>query len=250
VNLKWFLIIPGFLFFISGFFVAILGIDPSLAFVSALFVLILALPSFWVCYQWLGRFKGLVVLGVLCVHAIILESIAVLTGVPYGSFSYSSIIGWKILGITPWTVPFAYIPLVLGAVPFSSRFVNKYWQLVVSNAFLLVVIDMVLDPGAVLLGMWHYDAGGIYYGVPWSNFFGWLISGILCSTIFVYFSKEKAGEQINFHFPMNLAISTLYILSFWFSVAIWSGMVFPALIGGLLILSYVMLIRKNNWQLN
>ena len=119
----------------------------------------------------------------------------------------------------------------------------------VTSALLLVLIDMVLDPGAVLLGMWHYNAGGIYYGVPWSNFFGWLISGTLCSTIFVYFSKEKARKQTNFYFPMSLTISTLYILTFWFSIALWSGMIFPVLIGGLLILSYVILLRKNNWQL-
>jgi len=249
VNLKWFLIIPGVLFFIGGFFVAILGIDPSLEFLSALFVLMLALPSFWVCYRWLGRVKGLIILGILCAHAIILESFAVLTGIPYGSFSYGSIIGWKIFGVTPWTVPFAYVPLVLGAVPLGGRLVNKYWQLVVTSALLLVVIDMVIDPGAVLLGMWHYDAGGIYYGVPWSNFFGWLYSGAFCSTIFIYFSKEKIKEQKNFNFPMNLASSALYILTFWFSVAIWSGLIFPAFIGGLLLLSYVILLRKNNWQL-
>jgi putative membrane protein len=249
LNLRWLLIIPGILFFLGGFFVAILGIDPSLAFVSALFVLVLAFPSFWVCYRWLGRVKGLVVLGILCIHAIIMESLAVLTGVLYGSFSYGSIVGWKIFGITPWTVPFAYVPLVLGTVPFASQLVNKYWQLILTSTLLLVVIDMVLDPGAILLGMWYYDAGGIYYGVPWSNFFGWLISGALSSTIFIYFSKEKIQEQKNIDFPMNLTLSTIYILAFWCSVALWSGMVFPALIGALLIFSYILFLRKNNWQL-
>jgi putative membrane protein len=34
-----------------------------------------------------------------------------------------------------------------------------------------------LDPGAVAVGFWAYADGGVYYGVPLSNFAGWVLSG-------------------------------------------------------------------------
>jgi putative membrane protein len=40
----------------------------------------------------------------------------------------------------------------------------------------VLCMDLVLDPGAVALGFWRYAAGGPVYGVPLSNYAGWVLS--------------------------------------------------------------------------
>lgn len=245
MSLRWILVILSVFLFLSGYFIAQLGNNPVYALISILLVIALALPSFLACYMWLGRTKSLTVLGVLCIYAITLESLSLLTGVPYGEFSYSIIIGWKIFGLTPWTVPFAYIPLILGATSFSSRIVNKDWRLVLVSTFLLVATDMVLDPVSVFLEIWHYKNGGIYYGVPWSNFFGWVISGAIGSTLFIGLTEKERQVQMKTYYPKELMSSTVFFLIFWFSVAFWRRMIIPTIIGVLLISSYMLLIRNN-----
>jgi uncharacterized membrane protein len=46
-----------------------------------------------------------------------------------------------------------------------------------------VVLDATLDPGAVSQKFWTYRYPGAYYGVPWSNFVGWILSGIVGAAI-------------------------------------------------------------------
>lgn len=40
-----------------------------------------------------------------------------------------------------------------------------------------------LDPAAVALGFWTYG-GGSYYGVPLSNFVGWIVSATITVSVF------------------------------------------------------------------
>jgi uncharacterized membrane protein len=48
---------------------------------------------------------------------------------------------------------------------------------------LMMLLDVVIDPLAVRGDRWflgrifYYPAGGLYFGVPLSNFFGWLLVG-------------------------------------------------------------------------
>jgi putative membrane protein len=48
----------------------------------------------------------------------------------------------------------------------------------------VLAIDLVLDPGAVAIGFWAYLDGGVYYGVPASNYAGWVLSGTVATVAF------------------------------------------------------------------
>src|SRR6056297_3023594 len=43
----------------------------------------------------------------------------------------------------------------------------------------VVWMDVVLDPAAVALGFWEYYPPGVYYGVPLSNYAGWVLSAVV-----------------------------------------------------------------------
>jgi putative membrane protein len=82
---------------------------------------------------------------------------------------------------------------------------------------------MVLDPGAVLLGFWSFDAGGWYYNVPWSNFAGWLVSGSLGMALAMVLLHKKQTT-------LSRTYSAALSLSFFTWVAVFSGMWLPALL--------------------
>ncbi|WP_042202371.1 carotenoid biosynthesis protein [Paenibacillus camerounensis] len=112
------------------------------------------------------------------------EWLGVHTGHLFGSYSYSDILGPLVYGV-PVTLGFAWIAVVGNAVLLSRDFGQSGWRLLLLRAaqvgFWTVLLDLVLDPVAHARGFWTWGDGGGFYGVPWSNFAGWLIAGSLLS---------------------------------------------------------------------
>ncbi len=213
--------------FINGFFVAKVpqATRPELAGVSAAFVLVLWFPSLIIAKNWLGWGRAIALLGALGAFAVAIETFAIKTGLPYGEFSYGDKIGTKFFGVVPWTVPFSWPPLVLGAMALAARIAPKH--LLAAGTLILIAFDLVLDPGAVDQNFWIYRAGGLYYGVPFSNFCGWIISGFIGAFLFRRLSQQKP-------IPMPLISSVTLVLSFWTSVCVFATphiLWIPAIIG-------------------
>ena len=207
---------------LCGFFVAKIPVKPELAAVSAAFVLVFAYPSYSAVVNKLGWKRGALGLALLGLYALVLETVAVKTGVPYGRFVYGPKIGALLFHAVPWTVPFSWTPLVLWARTLSGK------RSVLATAALMLAADLALDPGAVAQGFWRYDAGGAYYGVPLSNFAGWILSGGVGAWLATrLLGPAEAG--------LPLALSGLLSLTFWTSVCLWMGLWIPGFAGILLV---------------
>jgi putative membrane protein len=137
------------------------------------------------------RVLGLLGLATLFSYGI--EMVGIATGWPYGNFEYLIDLGPMVAGV-PLGLPLFFLPLVVNAyllvllvLPSADR------RLVRLPATLAVVlaVDLVLDPGAVAIGFWRYEAAGAYYGVPISNYAGWLFSGAVAVTL-VEFAFDPA----------------------------------------------------------
>ncbi len=68
--------------------------------------------------------------------------------------------------------------------------IRRSWQTLILGAFLFVLLDIVIDPVALQGGSWFlgriygYRQEGIYFGIPISNFGGWLLVGaVLTDTL-------------------------------------------------------------------
>jgi putative membrane protein len=97
---------------------------------------------------------------------------------------------------------------------------------------MVLITDLVLDPGAVALNFWQYQWTGIFYGVPFMNFIGWILTGIIASILAVI----TMGDDFNKPGPRALSSSLFLILSFWSAVCFYLGLYIPALIGVIFIL--------------
>ena len=169
----------------------------------------------------------------LGVYALLIETLAIFTGFPYGHFGYSGLLGAKLFGVTPWTVFLAWTPLIIGAYAVSRTLFGNVVVRVAATAMLATCFDLVLDPGAVRLGFWKYASNIGFYGVPVSNFVGWLVTGSLAATVIeIFLRRVKPLLRV----PVQLTSSAFLIVFFWTAIATFGGMVWPAAIGFALVI--------------
>jgi putative membrane protein len=231
-----YLLITAVALFIAAYFPAKLTINPEMGVVSGVFIIILAMPCYIALVRWIGLKKSLIILIVLSIYAISIETFAIVTGFPYSSFHYTEMIGYKIFGYTPYTVPFAYVPLFLGCFYLSMMRTNDTKKMVIITTLLVLATDFVLDPAAVALKFWVYTSNGIFYGVPLMNFLGWILSGFLASLITLYFLKDHIQDVTK---PSAVLSSLFLILVFWSGVCLYLGLLLPFLMG-IIILIYIL----------
>ncbi|PSP75605.1 carotene biosynthesis protein [Halobacteriales archaeon QS_1_68_20] len=114
-------------------------------------------------------------LGVLVAYSYAIEWVGLTTGWPYGEFEYVVDLGPMVAGV-PVGLPVFFVPLVLNAY-LLALLVTRGGRATLPLALAFVLaIDLVLDPAAVAIGFWAYPEGA-YYGVPASNYLGWVLSG-------------------------------------------------------------------------
>ena len=189
--------------------------------------LLIALPSVVALFRYLGPRRAVLSLLALSIFGYATEALGVSTGFPYGTFYYGDALGPRLAGIVPYLLPLSYAPLVVGSV--AATWGTRLRLLHVLYATLLLAwMDAVIDPGAVSLGFWVWPEGGPYYGVPPTNYAGWLLSGALATALLL-----AAGQWSERPRPTLLDSATI-ATAFWTGVAVLSGTLVPALLGVLL----------------
>jgi bisanhydrobacterioruberin hydratase len=212
---------------IAAFFVSNVKINPEMSSVSAIFIILLSIPCFAAMILWLGWKNGLISIIILSLYAFSIETFAIITGFPYSPFHYTEMIGMKLFDYTPFTVPFAYVPLFLGCIYLASLRFKDNLKLVIMSALLVLVSDLILDPAAVSLNFWVYDYSSIFYGVPLQNFLGWILTGILAAILgLILFKKD-----LNIYKPPAMVSSLFLIISFWTAVCLYRQLWVPGIIG-------------------
>src|SRR5215831_7596743 len=169
-------------------------------------------------FAFLGAFiaAGVVDLGwrrtlrfVACVWpvALVAELSSTRTGVPFGFYRYTGLTRGQELFIAD--VPFidslsfvflAYAAYCLARAGLAPRGVSR-WAMATAAGVLMMGLDIVIDPLAVRGDRWFlgplfaYDQPGIYFGVPLSNFVGWIIVGTVGVGLFLNLSKDPSGRR-------------------------------------------------------
>jgi uncharacterized membrane protein len=166
------------------------------------------------------------------------------------SFTFLCYLGWR-LGVL------LHAPLLVRAgdvAVIDTRDVAASWRACVSGALLMTWLDVVIDPLTVhgdrwFLGrMYYYPNGGIYFGVPLSNFLGWFVVGVVTIRLFQVWERRTppitgrpAGVR---HVPYSgLLEPALYlgILVFNLTLTFWIGEPLLGLVGVMIYVPLVVL---------
>ncbi|WP_323675592.1 bisanhydrobacterioruberin hydratase [Halorubellus sp. PRR65] len=154
-------------------------------------VLVMRLPLVAGVAPLVDRKAG-VALALLTAYAYGIEYVGTTTGWPYGAFEYTVPLGPMLADVIPVALPVFFFPLVLNAylltlLLLGDRADNTAVRLAATVAAVLAT-DLVLDPGAVAVNFWAYDCAATasceYYGVPWSNYGGWVLSATVAVLAF------------------------------------------------------------------
>ncbi len=173
--------------------------------------------------------------GLLVAYAYAIEYVGIHTGWPYGEFVYGASLG-PTLGGVPVGLPVFFIPLVVNAyllclLLLGDRAGSPAVRLPVTIAA-VVLMDLVLDPGAVSLGFWSYAGGGPYYDVPISNYLGWMLSAtVAVVTLDRAFDRAALLERLAAcEFALDDLVSFVLL---WAGVNLWFGNLLPAALAAL-----------------
>lgn len=236
------------LFFGAAYFTVRFPDVPGAEVGSYVSTFLIALPSLLALLRYLGPKSAAVSLLCLSAFGYAIEITGVATGVPYGAFYYGDALGPRMAGLVPYLLPLSWVPLVLGAVAATvpgrtreSRKNTSHFTLHTSHFFraavLLVLVDGVLDPGAARLGFWTWPEGGVYYGIPVTNYLGWFFSSCIAAALLIVLGRRR-WEGVPP--PPGLLDSLAVAVAFWTGVAVFSGLLLPAALGGAL---YLYLLR-------
>jgi len=101
------------------------------------------------------------------------------------------------LGFSLAVLVYAPLHIVHGDVQIAdTREIRHSWRVLLTATMFMALIDVVIDPLTVRGERWflgkiyYYPNGGVYFGVPISNFLGWALVGAV--TVYLYQQLERS----------------------------------------------------------
>ena len=168
-------------------------------------------------------------------YTYLIEYIGIQTGWPYGSFTYGVSLGPMVAGI-PIALPILFLPLVVNAYLLWVLILGTRQSPLVRIAALVpvvVLMDVILDPAAVALGFWAFDPAGAFYGVPLSNYLGWVLSAaIALVAVEVAFHVGDLRDRV-IACPYLLDDLVSFVI-LWGAINVWFGQWIPAVVAAVL----------------
>jgi putative membrane protein len=93
-------------------------------------------------------------------------------GVPFGPYSYTSLLGPKWFELVPVLIPLSWFTMSWACWTMSRQHRSGVIAIMLATV-LLVSWDLLLDPAmSKVTSYWVWGEAGSYYGMPWMNLFG------------------------------------------------------------------------------
>jgi putative membrane protein len=160
-------------------------------------------------------------------------------GVPFGPYSYTSLLGPKWFGLVPLLIPLSWFTVSWACWVIARQRTSRVPAILLGTT-LLVAWDLLLDPAmSRVTSYWVWGETGSYYGMPWSNLFGWGVTGL---ALFVILHKVAPEPRSTLHFAMwvylinfSLPLGFCILNGYWLAVAAGVGTACAAwmVVGGL-----------------
>ncbi|HEY7716973.1 MAG TPA: carotenoid biosynthesis protein [Candidatus Binatia bacterium] len=179
-----------------------------------------------VCAAALGHDKQRALWAILAVYAVSLgmELLGTTYGIPFGAYSYTSLLGVKWFDRVPVLIPLSWFT-VSWACWLLARRVTGGLAAVLFSTCLLVAWDLLLDPAmSRVTSYWVWGETGVYYGMPLMNLAGWGVTGLLLLYLISRLLPAPQGDTrfaawvylVNFALPFGFCVLNRY----WFAALI------------------------------
>jgi uncharacterized membrane protein len=147
----------------------------------------------------------LVFTGLCAVVGNIVENIGVVTGFPFGRYEFLELMGPKLLHV-PVLLGLAYagmayvswnVACLILARPGSTLSWPRALVLPAVASMVMTAWDLAQDPvWSTVLHGWVWQHGGPWFGVPVSNYLGWLLTVFTIYLLFSFFLNRKSRDRL------------------------------------------------------
>jgi putative membrane protein len=139
--------------------------------------------------------RGIVAFMAIClVVGNAFENLSILTGFPFGHYYFTGLMGPRIL----------HVPILLGLAYVGMGYLSWTLGLLIlrgvrvltvplAASFIMVAWDLSMDPvWSTIMHSWIWPRGGVYCGVPVSNFLGWYLTVYVIYQLFALYLRRHA----------------------------------------------------------
>jgi putative membrane protein len=188
--------------------------------------------------QW-GWQKTLGTAVLIAALTLFIEWLGSTTGFPFGGYDYTNLMQPQIAHV-PILIPFAWFMMLPCAwviarqiqAQLPNRWAHNRWVYLLLAGLALTAWDLFLDPQMVAWGLWVWDNPSGYFGIPWSNYLGWLGTAVLLTALIR--PKNLPARPLLIIYTITWFLETFGLLFFW-------GLVGPAIVGGIVMGLFVWL---------
>ena len=132
------------------------------------------------------------VISVLFLIGFFVEVLGVYSGLLFGEYHYGKTLGFQFLGV-PLIIGVNWVLLVVSSFAVSSYFVSNSILTVVLSSVIMVLLDLMIEPVAIRLDFWHWQAEVI----PLQNYLMWFFVALLMNWILT-FNRFKFNVKLGF----------------------------------------------------
>jgi putative membrane protein len=146
------------------------------------------------------------------------------TGFLFGDYTYTELLGPKMLGYVPLLIPLAWFMMIYPSYvianliaddqPIGSRGSLKHivWLSFLSAA-VMTAWDLVVDPllSGPNIQAWIWEQGGPYFGIPLQNYVGWMLTTFTVYLVYRLFERRSSPRPIG---PVNTAVAAMPLIAY------------------------------------
>ncbi len=145
----------------------------------------------------LGLRSILVFTGICALVGNIVENIGVVTGIPFGRYYFVELMGPKLFHI-PVLLGLAYIGMAYVSWVLARAIAGPHlFSTPLLAACIMTAWDLAQDPvWATVLHGWVWRDGGAWFGVPLTNYLGWLGTVFLIYLLFALYLRRRPAPAI------------------------------------------------------
>ncbi len=142
----------------------------------------------------------------------IIESTGVATGLIFGNYSYSRILGPVFLDV-PILIGFNWIIVVLGIIIILKKYIKSNISIIISTAIFCTFFDYIMEPAAVHMNYWHWENNII----PLKNYLAWFTTAAICASLFSFLKIKTDLKLPGYYFLIQtvffISLNTVFFLS-------------------------------------
>jgi uncharacterized membrane protein len=140
------------------------------------------------------------------------ELLGTSTGFPFGGYAYTSLLGYRVLGLVPFPIPISWFYMLYCALALCARLfparddARTRWLWAAAAAAFLTAWDVAMDPAMVKTSYWVWHDSGFFYGMPLTNWLGWFGTGLVIARVMIAVTPPTLVAERNAREWLPLAL--------------------------------------------